>query len=126
MRRVTRFLHLEFRLSAGRFGFDRIGIGEGCCPVILSSTLIRNFGSLGDEAHARRVDRGFGRALVACWWLGTAVAYRAIVERWGGDPRGTLIAAATVGISFFISMNLLLAWDERRRRRLGQQENGPQ
>jgi hypothetical protein len=51
---------------------------------------------------------------------GTAVAYRAIVERWGPDPRGTLIAAATVGISFFISMNLLLAWDERRRRRLGQ------
>jgi hypothetical protein len=47
----------------------------------------------------------------------TAVAYREIVERWGADPRGTLIAAATVGISFFISMNLLLAWDERRRRR---------
>ena len=50
---------------------------------------------------------------------GTAVVYRTIVERWGGDPRGTLIAAATVGILFFISMNLLLAWDERRRRRLG-------
>jgi hypothetical protein len=49
--------------------------------------------------------------------IGTAVAYREIVERWGADPRGTLIAAATVGISFFISMNLLLAWDERRRRR---------
>ena len=47
--------------------------------------------------------------------LGTVVAYREIVERWGADPRGTLIAAATVGISFFISMNLLLAWDERRR-----------
>jgi hypothetical protein len=45
----------------------------------------------------------------------TAVAYHVIVERWGADPRGTLIAAATVGISFFISMNLLLAWDERRR-----------
>jgi hypothetical protein len=47
----------------------------------------------------------------------TAVAYREIVERWGADPRGTLIAAATVGISFFVSMNLLLAWDERRRKR---------
>jgi hypothetical protein len=47
----------------------------------------------------------------------TALAYRAIIERWSGDPRGTLIAAATVGISFFISMNLLLAWDERRRQR---------
>jgi hypothetical protein len=55
---------------------------------------------------------------------GTAVTYRAIVERWGADPRGTLIAAAAVGISFFISMNLLLAWDERRRRRLGMKENG--
>ncbi len=54
---------------------------------------------------------------------GTAVAYREIVDRWGADPRGTLIAAATVGISFFISMNLLLAWDERRRRRLGLKEN---
>ena len=54
--------------------------------------------------------------LGACLTAGTAVAYRAIVERWGADPRGTLIAAATVGISFFVSMNLLLAWDERRRR----------
>jgi hypothetical protein len=49
--------------------------------------------------------------------VATAVAYRAIVERWAGDPRGTLIAAAAVGTSFFISMNLLLAWDERRRKR---------
>ncbi len=54
---------------------------------------------------------------------GTAVAYRAIVERWGADPRGTLIAAAAVGISFFISMNLLLAWDERRRRRIEQKND---
>ena len=55
---------------------------------------------------------------------GTAVTYRAIVERWGADPRGTLIAAAAVGISFFISMNLLLAWDERRRRRSGRESAG--
>jgi hypothetical protein len=53
----------------------------------------------------------------------TAVAYREIVDRWGADPRGTLIAAATVGISFFISMNLLLVWDERRRRRLGRRDD---
>jgi hypothetical protein len=58
-------------------------------------------------------------ALGALLVLGTAAAYRAIIERWEGDPRGTLIAAATVGISFFISMNMLLAWDERRRRSLG-------
>jgi hypothetical protein len=56
--------------------------------------------------------------------VATAVAYGAIIERWGADPRGTLIAAATVGISFFISMNLLLAWDERRRQRLGRREDG--
>jgi hypothetical protein len=54
----------------------------------------------------------------------TAVAYREIVERWGADPRGTLIAAATVGISFFISMNLLLVWAERRRQRVGRKEDG--
>jgi hypothetical protein len=56
--------------------------------------------------------------------VATALAYDAIVEHWGADPRGTLIAAATVGISFFISMNLLLAWDERRRKRLGRKEDG--
>ena len=55
---------------------------------------------------------------------GTAVAYQSIVARWGSDPRGTLIAAATVGISFFISMNLLLAWDERRRERLARKAEG--
>ena len=55
--------------------------------------------------------------------VATALAYRAIIERWGADPRGTLIAAAAVGISFFISMNLLLAWDERRRRRLGRSDD---
>ena len=63
---------------------------------------------------------GLGALLAA----GTSVAYRVVVERWGGDPRGTLIAAATVGISFFIAMNLLIAWDERRQQRLGQKENG--
>ena len=52
----------------------------------------------------------------------TALAYRAIVEHWGADPRGTLIAAATVGISFFISMNLLLRWDERRRQKLNPED----
>jgi hypothetical protein len=56
--------------------------------------------------------------------VATALAYRAIVEQWGPDPRGTLIAAATVGILFFISMNLLLAWDERRRQRLGRRDDG--
>ena len=69
----------------------------------------------------RRTRAGLIASLVmlgALLMVGTAVAYRAIVDRWGADPRGTLIAAATVGISFFISMNLLLAWDERRRGRI--------
>jgi hypothetical protein len=46
---------------------------------------------------------------------GTATAYRAAIEHWEGDPRGTLIAAAVVGISFFISMVSLLSWVERRQ-----------
>jgi hypothetical protein len=56
--------------------------------------------------------------------IATAVAYRAIIERWQGDPRGTLIAAATVGASFFVSTVLLLAWDDRRRRAPGSDERG--
>jgi len=46
---------------------------------------------------------------------GTATAYRAAIEHWEGDPRGTLIAAANVGISFFISMVSILNWVERRQ-----------
>jgi hypothetical protein len=68
----------------------------------------------------RRTRAGLIAGLVVIGGLlmaATAAAYREIVDRWGADPRGTLIAAATVGISFFISMNLLLAWDERRRGR---------
>jgi hypothetical protein len=63
-------------------------------------------------------------ALGAVLVVSTAVAYRVIVDRWGADPRGTLIAAAVIGISFFVSMNLLLAWDERRRTRLGLRNEG--
>jgi hypothetical protein len=49
----------------------------------------------------------------------TAIAYRAAIEHWEGDPRGTLIAAAIVGISFFISMVSMLSWTERRQRLKG-------
>jgi hypothetical protein len=54
----------------------------------------------------------------------TATAYRAAIEHWEGDPRGTLIAAAIVGISFFVSMVSMLSWTETRRRRTTSAENG--
>lgn len=46
--------------------------------------------------------------------VGTGVTYRGIVDRWTGDPRGTLIAAAFAGIAFFVSTVLALSWAERR------------
>jgi hypothetical protein len=45
----------------------------------------------------------------------TATAYRGAIEHWEGDPRGTLIAAAIVGISFFLSMISILTWLDRRQ-----------
>jgi hypothetical protein len=46
----------------------------------------------------------------------TATAYHAIIERWEGDPRGSLIAAAVVGLIFFVSMISMLSMSERRQR----------
>ncbi len=46
--------------------------------------------------------------------VGTGITYRAVVDRWKGDPRGTLIAAAFAGIAFFVSTVLTLSWAERR------------
>jgi hypothetical protein len=46
--------------------------------------------------------------------VGTGITYRAVVDRWKGDPRGTLIAAAFAGIAFFVSTVLTLSWVERR------------
>jgi O-antigen/teichoic acid export membrane protein len=46
--------------------------------------------------------------------VGTGITYRALVDRWKGDPRGTLIAAAFAGIAFFVSTVLTLSWAERR------------
>jgi hypothetical protein len=54
----------------------------------------------------------------------TAVAYRAAIEHWEGDPRGTLIAAAVVGISFFLSMVSMLSWVERRQARTSAAHSG--
>ena len=46
--------------------------------------------------------------------VGTGITYRAVVHRWTGDPRGTLIAAGFAGIAFFVSTVLTLSWAERR------------
>ena len=50
-------------------------------------------------------------ALVA---VGTGVAYRAFMAPWRGDVREPLIAAAFVGVVFFIFSVLGLRWIERR------------
>jgi hypothetical protein len=55
---------------------------------------------------------------------GTATAYRGAIEHWEGDPRGTLIAAAIVGISFFISMVSILSWVDRRQLRTDPAQKG--
>ena len=54
--------------------------------------------------------------LGVCVVVGTGMAYRAVVERWKGDLRGTLIAAAFAGIAFFVSTVLTLSWAGETRR----------
>jgi len=46
--------------------------------------------------------------------VGTGTVYRAFVDRWEGDLRAPLIAAAMAGIAFFVSTLLALSWVERR------------
>jgi hypothetical protein len=50
-------------------------------------------------------------ALVA---VGTGAAYRAFMAPWRGDVREPLIAAAFVGVAYFIFSVLGLRWIERR------------
>jgi hypothetical protein len=50
-------------------------------------------------------------ALVA---VGTGLVYRSIVDRWEGDVRAPLIAAAMAGIAFFVLTLITLSWVERR------------
>jgi hypothetical protein len=50
-------------------------------------------------------------ALVVVW---TGLAYRAFVDRWEGDVRAPLIAAAMAGIAFFVLTLFTLSWAERR------------
>jgi hypothetical protein len=46
--------------------------------------------------------------------VGTGLAYRALVDRWEGDVRAPLIAAAMAGIAFFVVTVFTLSWAERR------------
>jgi hypothetical protein len=44
----------------------------------------------------------------------TGFVYRAFVDRWEGDVRAPLIAAAMAGIAFFVLALFTLSWVERR------------
>jgi hypothetical protein len=46
--------------------------------------------------------------------VGTGLVYRAFVDRWEGDVRAPLIAAAMAGVSFFVVTLITLSWVERR------------
>jgi hypothetical protein len=46
--------------------------------------------------------------------VGTGLVYRAFVDRWEGDVRAPLIAAAMAGIAFFVLTVFTLSWAERR------------
>jgi hypothetical protein len=46
--------------------------------------------------------------------VGTGLVYRAFVDRWEGDVRAPLIAAAMAGIAFFVLTLITLSWVERR------------
>jgi hypothetical protein len=46
--------------------------------------------------------------------VGTGVAYRVFVDRWEGDVRAPLIAAAMAGVAFFVLTLFTLSWADRR------------
>jgi len=46
--------------------------------------------------------------------VGTGLAYRAFIDRWEGDVRAPLIAAAMAGVAFFVLTLFTLSWVERR------------
>jgi hypothetical protein len=79
-------------------------------------------GSIKTPTEAALMARKRTKTVVGLMILGillvgaTGTAYRAIIERWEGDPRGSLIAAAVVGLVFFVSMLSMLSVSERRQR----------
>jgi hypothetical protein len=44
----------------------------------------------------------------------TGTAYHAIFQRWKGDVRAPLVAAAVAGIVFVVITLVMLAWADRR------------
>jgi len=47
--------------------------------------------------------------------VGTGLVYRAFIDRWEGDVRAPLVAAAMAGITYFVLTLLTLSWVERRQ-----------
>jgi hypothetical protein len=51
--------------------------------------------------------------------VGTGMAYRAFMAPWSGDVREPMVAAAFVGVTYFIFCLVGLRWAERREQRGG-------
>jgi len=47
--------------------------------------------------------------------VGTGLVYRAFIDRWEGDVRAPLVAAAMAGITYFVLTLFALSWVERRQ-----------
>jgi hypothetical protein len=47
--------------------------------------------------------------------VATGLVYRAFIDRWEGDVRAPLIAAAMAGVTYFVCSLLTLSWVERRQ-----------
>jgi len=47
--------------------------------------------------------------------VGTGLVYRAFIDRWEGDVRAPLVAAAMAGITYFVLTLFTLSWVERRQ-----------
>jgi hypothetical protein len=71
---------------------------------------------MGDRTMTRRA---WGRvlgvsAVAALVAAGTGLVYHAFIDRWEGDVRAPLVAAAMAGIAFFVFTLVTLSWVERR------------
>ena len=64
----------------------------------------------------RKWRRDLGLSVLGAFVIvGTGLVYRAFVDRWEGDVRAPLIAAAMAGIAFFVLTVITLSWVERRQ-----------
>jgi hypothetical protein len=63
----------------------------------------------------RKWGRDLGLSVLGAFVVvGTGTVYRAFIDRWEGDLRAPLIAAAMSGIAFFVLTLFTLSWLERR------------